>query len=280
MVGMTNHLEYLLNRDCGISPKMDSISAIKQVVSKYFKFDTNRDSSPDLQYWIQSNTTDKYFVNSAWMHSYLPDSFPLIGITIDGTFRYRDAKKLVGSEPAWVVAYNEGTIIIEGIYETTIRSGFLNSLSGYGISSLETDFSDGYSTPEIVEGSAIKNLLSMANTMNRNIDLPAKWEDQIVVNSDNINPNYWKAFKTNMSSLMTYSTTNVRTNFYKKLVPIKVLDLVMFRDDEIKKDDVAVEQYSGLYFVSKVSRKYENKNVVTTIDLCRESFNSSKGNLR
>lgn len=276
VIGLYSALGYLKDN---IDIKEGSgVEVISQVVSEYFETDFNISSSTDSQKWIQHNIPNKKFVDNVWMHSYIPDSFICVGITSDGRFVLRDMKLLAGDNYKYrftVSPENDNDIYFDGDYVPDDQSGFINYYLGYGRQKHVYTLEDGTES-DILEDTDI--LLSLTNKLSRSSDIDKRIAS-VGMQNDNVHENYWKAFYKNMQSLVIFDSTKITFSFINKFIPIKVLDLIMFNEKEINRND-ASEFYSGKYFVKKVARSISNGTFSTTLQVCRESFGGTRGDLR
>jgi hypothetical protein len=146
MLGIYSKLPYITKSKLKITDKKKSYEAIQEVVeSNNFTFKTNI-TSDDRMNWIQPNITDRAFVSHIWGHTYIEDSFPAIGITLDGEFRYLDLKK-AAKEP-YKFRFNNTEqsnkdIIYEKDYRINTNSTFLNQISSYGKQKLVANLEEG-----------------------------------------------------------------------------------------------------------------------------------------
>lgn len=285
IVGLYSEKRYLAEPLMKIYGNKSGVEVIKEVTKDHFEPDFNIDKSNDSMNWIQHNVSDKRFVRDVWLHSYIPNSFIMTGITSDGKYRVRDVLKDVTAKrdgnydyrftPEIKDTKDKRDLIYDGDYLIDANTGFNNMWMGYGKEKKVQGFESGTDSSLLEE---IKPLLAQSSKLMRD-SLVAKRVGTTVPLTDNVHENYWKAYLKNLQYLVTFSNTEIAVSVPKIFFPIRILDLVMFVDREIKGGGFS-GFYSGLYFVTKVSRTVQNRQFVTTILLSREGFNEAKGNLR
>ncbi len=276
--GTYDAVAYISDPKMVIHDELSAIETIIAIVSEHFTPDIEPLISDDKQYWIQPSTTDKKMVSDLWLRTELPESFPLVGITSDGIFRLRDAKIEAGKEPAFVFSYDpqgSNEVGIDGDYSVDSNSGFLNLWLGYGHDKLIYMLEEG-EFERITEDS--DTILALAKNLNRKSSTEKRIA-QIGTLGENVHEKYWSAYMRNMMNLALFSSTKMTVSFTNVLLPIKVLDLVMVKDDKPNREEAA-DFYSGLYFVSKVSRSFGAKQFITVVEVCRECFSDTQGDLR
>lgn len=285
IIGLYSAKKYIIEPRLRISSSVSGVEAISTVVNTYFRTNFNITSSSDSQKWIQYNITDKKFVNDIWLHSYIPNSFILIGITSDGAFILKDMRTIVqnylSSGPDWKFTANvvdDKDIPYSGDYTIENNTGFLNYFAGYGKTKLKYNFELG--TSESIIPEAFKYLVS-SNNLNRSNDIGSRFTG-IVGNSDNVHSYYQLAMLNNITNLAILSSLKVIVSFTNVFKTIKILDLVMLKDAAIGTNTVqrSSETTSGLYIITKVSRQLQGRRFMTTVEMCREGLNELIGDLR
>lgn len=277
VTGMLSALLYHKN-NLLITPKQDGVTTIQQIASKNFIFDSNITSlNTDFMNWIQYNISDKKFINDVWLHTYIPNSFLAIGISMDNRFILRDIrKKFEDGGFDWRLSSRSESvkdISYDGDYTIEKKSGFINAWLGYKrikpIYDLETgDFEE--------INQEVKPLLAITDKLLRNVDIEEK-NAEIGVKSSNVHSNYWKAYLNNLSNLVVFSTVKVTLSFSNQFKKVRVLDSVMFSEVDTENSNTSMESSSGLYIVTKVGRILSNRQYITILDICRESNNQPIG---
>ena len=283
--GLYAAIKYLSEDVIAQYPSISGVAAIKQVVDTYMTTDFNVTTSSDSQTWLRPNISAKAFVNQTWMHSYIKDSFIAIGIDSSGTMILRDMNLSV-KPYAEVPQYNFTTdpdptkitdVLYDGDYVVESNTGFMNYWMGYGREKRVYDFETGVDSDVLEEPSI---LLTNSAEFTRTSDIVKKTSEAGFTNT-NVHANYWKAYHQNLQSLALFSSHKISFSFQNLYVPVKVLDVVGFSDIEINAKTLEQAGSSaGKYFVSKVSRTLSNRQFVTTVQLCRETINEVKGDLR
>lgn len=275
LTGVYGALDYLSSSKMMITTEKSGVAAVKDVVSKHFKPIFNVDVSQDKQKWIQPQQTDKKFVNEVWLHSYIEGSFIACGISSDGKFILKDIKKDLKQPYAWKFTNDikdpnkDLTYDPDPFIET--NTGFINNFTGYGreriVYNLEDD--DQLSVLETVDP-----VIAMTKQLAKS-DAVSKRFAASGMQNENVHSNYWKAYHRNMSHLTAFGNVKLTLSFHGVFIPIRVLDQVMFLDDDITSQGKSrsSEFNSGVYYVAKVSRTIANRQFVTTVVLCRESLN-------
>jgi hypothetical protein len=277
--GILSVMEYITQPNIQITDKKSGIEAVKDVVEKYFEFDSNIPSSQDSQHWIQPNTTDKLFVNKVWIHSYVKGSFIGTAITLGNKFILRDMAKLVSGDYKFKFTPNiqsDKDIDYIGDFLLESRAGFINCWVGYGrekpVHTIESDEWKKVSFDPVP-------LMALSKTLSRRSSIE-KRASAIGMQNDNTHKKYWEAANANITGLALFSSESNKLSFSGRFVDIRPLDLVMFKDSEPDSGSKSAEFHSGLYIVGRIGRSLSSSTFTTTLDLYRESFNAIKGELR
>ena len=279
LVGYYSALKYLNQTNSFFSENKSGVEVMRDIVAKHFIPDFNIEVSDDSQVWIQPNQTDKAFIRELWMHSYLTKSFPAIGITSDGRFLLRDVAKTFKEDFVYkftntALSEEDNAIPYDGDYSIKVQRGFINNWVGYDRERLTFKYEDG--SQSLVK-ETIEPLLSLTQNFAKNAEIERRFQSNAILNQ-NMHSNYWKAANKNLAHLVQFGDTKITLTFTNIFAPIKILDLVMFKDDQVGsgRNQVA-DAHSGLYLVSKVARNYENSQFTTVVELSRESMNEIKG---
>lgn len=278
-LGLYSGLSYITSPVKSISSKKSGVEVMISKASSHFKVESNVTASQDSQYWIQPNTTDKAFVDQLWLHSYLANSFLGTSITFDGKFLVKDIKKAIGEDYKFRFVHTvkeEKDIIYTGDYELISETGFINSWVGYGKEKLIHKLEDGTKSTHL---ETIEPLLALTKKLTRRADIE-KRSSLIGVHNENTHDKYWQAALRNVMGMSIFSSERNTLSFDGMLNDIHPLDVVMFKDTGLGNDQQSAEFHSGLYLVGAVGRSLNGKNIATTVDLYRESFNSVEGELR
>ena len=247
-------------------------SALQTCVGKYFSFDTNITKSSDRQVWLQEEETDRSFTCKAWLHSYLPNSFPSVAITADGRYLYRDMMKAFAQRPAYTfVNYNSSNsnyLTYSGKLESESDIGFFNDYAGYGKSKRVYNMITGQTEDISVN---LKPVLALTDNLEKNSLVQGSQDLDCHIN-DNVDPHYWSAYFNNVNNLMFFSSVKLRATFKGKMIDVSPLDIITVMD----KGNTGANEgyYSGKYIVDKVVRSIQGFDVFSTfVTLSRESFN-------
>jgi len=268
--GIDSNLVNWSKSNVGISKKQSGVERILDVVNQ-FRVQSNVSKSNDSQHWIQYGQPNKLHVEDVWMHVDLPNSFLMLAACLD-EFRVYDMLTLIDGEPSWYfVELNpraSNHIVIDSDYTIENQSGFLNAVGARGQNQPQYNLDEGVSD---LLSNAPESLLAITDKLNINEQF-SKVHNERKVLSRNVHTNYWRSFIHNYTQMVLYSNVRITVSWSGAYYPVKPLDLVMFK--ETSKDDNIVQStdlYSGLYIVSKVSRRL-NKNVFsTTVQMVREN---------
>lgn len=286
--GLYDAMSYLVEHKQRAFSDVSAIEAIVTVAKDHFAadfVDSNVEKSNDRMTWLQAAIPDKKFISDTWMHADLPESFPMIAISVDGHFRIRDLATLIatdGAKPAWQFFpdIKEGDdptkLWYHGDYHIDTNSGFMNHWLGYGNTLDVRDVELG-EYEEVLEHSAPQ--LAKASAFPRNADADGRRGTPQPLN-DNEHPRYWHAYQQNTTQLALYSTVSVKLSFDDKLHKnMRVLDLVYFAEANSNQEQYD-NPFTGLYVISKLSRKFSHNTIVTTVELSRETLTDIKGAVR
>jgi hypothetical protein len=277
-VGIYSTVGYINNDSISISAPMSGMERIKAVASKYFKFESNVAKSQDSQRWIQYNQSDRNHVLDVWLHCDMGKSFPAVGITSDGKFIFKDIKTELKNEPKWnfvpvITKAGSKDIVYDADPLFEFDTGFINNWVGYGREKTIYDVEAG-TTSTILE--TPETILSLSKSAPRAKEVTKRAGPVGFIN-DNVHDNYQSSNHFNLTSLASFGTTRVTLSFRNRFLPVKVLDLVRFKEGDINSQGKeSAESMSGLYFISKVSRTVANKQFTTVVELCKESHNAVK----
>lgn len=274
--GMIAANAYRSNTNTFLSTKKSGVEVLKDIAQKNgFKWVSNITKSDDSQVWVNPNWNDRKFVNEVWMHSYLNKSFPAVGITSTNQFIVKDVLK--DNTPVFNFTKNvkdeSKDISYDEDFNIETSTGLVNSFAGYGKKVLTYNIEDG--TEELISETP-SQIIALTKKLAKNADIEAKFSSS-GIQSDNVHTNYHRAYLKNFTKLTSLGTIKVTVSFQNDFRPIKVLDRVTFKDDDVSTlRQASAEFNSGEYIVSKVSRTVANRQFNTTCVLCRESFNQIK----
>lgn len=273
--GLANKLDYVNVNRMRHSDKISSLELFPKVLSSHFNLDTNVSKSNDQQVWIQNSLTDRNFIQHLWLHTDLGDSFPLIGISsLDNAFIVRDAHKLFSSQPRWRFTTNpqaDNEIHYEAGYRFRNSSAVFNSMRGYSRTDMSISREEG---EDISFKPTPSPALSTSAKFNRRSGANPRI-GSVQPLTQNMHANYHVSYSHNTQSLMLFSSFRGDLSFRGRFVPIRVLDLVMFRDEDSSR--LTDEYSSGLFVVSRVSRVFNAQQHGTFVTLTRESPGGMKG---
>lgn len=289
MTGVYDALNYINKSGMKIYDKTKtSIEVIKEETKEYFIFDTNLEKADDAMYWIRYGTSAAKFVLETWLHYYyVKESFPMIGICIDGKFIFRDFKTLIeqySAAPKWIFRYDgEGgnIITITGDYTIKTSDEFLNQWAANDINMDYFDIDAGDSKP-------IKTDLKVKMANNPKLNRQETSEPKILFGSQselplgNVHKFWQQAYINNTANLSVFSSIKIGVTF-SGFKDVRLLDYVSFIDDEPSLGSLQPRTnryYSGNYIVTKVSRTMQGRTVVTYVEMVRETPSELKGELR
>lgn len=279
VTGLYAAIPYLSSNRVNISGTLSGVEVINSTVSKYFKFDSNILKSSDSMKWIQHNISDRAHVNKLWMHSDVPNSFIGVGITSDGKFILKDIKKDIGQPYKWrfgkVNEDENRDIVIDGDPHVETKTGLINTWIGYGREKLVYEIESGIDTPTLETQSPI---VALTNQMAKSSQVEARFASVGIIN-DNVHPNYWRAAMRNLTNLASFLNVSVTLSFHGNFKEVRVLDQVMYKEEDPTNVAQSSEFISGVYYVTKVSRTVQAGQFVTTCVINREAFNQVRTGL-
>jgi hypothetical protein len=275
--GCINSLKYF-DTKVFITDKINGATALEVVGGKHFIMDNQLDkTSSDKMYYRQYNISHKRFVNDIWLSTFIPDSFPLVGITSEGKMLLRDMKKIINNVKWDLFNQNkkDAFISIAPDYNIVSRKGFFNTYAGVGREKFLYNQDDAIG---ILQSEEVKSFIALTNKISVNADREKKSFENGVIN-ENVHQNYWRSYLRNITSLANYSSIQLNFNFQNIFKPIHIYDVVYHK--EIATDDKKASEYAtGNYVVTKVVKRLQQESYITLVEASREAFNQSKGNLK
>jgi hypothetical protein len=251
-----------------------SLSIIKKLVSKYFRFQTNIRTTDDSMVWVRENISDRAFINRLWLHSHLKSDTLLTGICSDGLFRYSSLKNLLDQDPTWKfsakASREKNSLTYNGSPKIWSDSGFINHLAGYARSRIIHDV-DKISTTYNTPNNGL--LMAVSKEAERNPDVGRILSKVSVVNS-NIHEQFYQAYDNNVRNLLLLNTLKAKVSFDGEYFPIRLHDIAMFKDDADSVNRESSEDSSGLWVTSKVCRIVTDREFKTIVTLSRDGMNS------
>ncbi len=265
-----------------------SAIAIMLDIAKNNSFRTgqsNITTSSDSMNHIQYNNTDRDFINELWMHSNIPNSFPVIGITSRNEFIVNDARKSMkrvkdgGIAPSWVFTFRDeeskapnNVIKYSAPPLISVNNGFINNWVGYN----QTKYIlDTVTSQYTALTPSPKTLMALNNTFNTNSGVTHSAGNSQLIN-DNTDISYWESYVNNLTNLALFSTVLVDIIFTGPYYPIRVLDKVLFQSKQIGETQNSAEYETGVYLVARVSRNISGSVMTTQVRLCRENLNKQR----
>lgn len=228
---------------------------------------------PDTMHWIANGQTLCQYIQDIWLHADLMPSALLCAATHAG-FRMYDMDILVKSGPRWEANYqgvpNPSKIIYEPLYEVETRTAMVNTLGAKGMDRNIYHTDKGKLAKETHDRS-----LKLVQTPRDNVSgQQPKNYNPTVFQSRNVHSNWGKCYDHNTLFLKYLSTMKTTILFSDCIKAIHPLDTVMFFErvlDDHGQILQSTEQNSGLYIVTKVSRRLVNNTIRTLVEMCRES---------
>lgn len=280
--GIYSAPKYIANNRLQITDEKSAAEVIREVARRHFEVKGNLSKSNDKQRWVQSNVSDKKWVNELWMHMDLGDSFPAVAIGVDGAFQLVDVKKhLGGQDYAWrfTMRPRDQAKDIEpyGNVQFGSRSGFVNQWVGYGRKDVKYKVEAGES--EETDNDDAAPLLATGSSLGRSADVGIRF-GRVRQANENQHERYWEAKEKNLQRLAVMSAFRARCTFTLKHKPIRPLDLLMILDDTPGDRGQNAGTHSGLYLCSKVVRELTSDNYFTRVEAVREAMNEMQGSLR
>lgn len=282
--GLYDAMGYLVEHKQRSFADVSAVEAMLAVAGDHFRADSNLPKSEDRMTWLQAAVPDKKFIAETWLYADFPESFPMLGITVDGRFLIRDMDKLIqdfADVPVWEFFHNVqggggNKLWYNGDYTISNNSGFINHWLGYG-NTLDVHDLDLGEYEEVLEDVPPK--LAKSSAFTRMAEATGRRGTPQWLN-DNVHPRYWHAYQQNSTQLALYSTVNVTLSYDDKLhTDMRLFDLCYFAEPQSGKMQYD-NPFTGLYVISKLSRRFNDNGVTTTVQLSRETLNDLTGEVR
>jgi len=240
---------------------------LAKVASTTFKIDDTSTPSEDSQTWIQYGISDRKFLKEVWQHTNIPKSFPLVAISLDGTFILKDITTVTSSKARYDLTKD---VVLSTAAEEITKFGLINNWTGFKRSGVESNIESGTdrTLTEIVTSHIV-----LSGDLEQHLD-PGINTLPFCVTNDNVHPEYQASSIRNVSGLAIYSGAAIQVSFPDFFLPIRPLDLVYYKE-AVGKDALSVEAVSGNYIVSRIGRGIQNSKFSTTLELVREGRNTS-----
>jgi hypothetical protein len=188
--------------------------------------------------------------------------------------------KIAEGQPKWVFSSKadpskSNEIPYEGEPKFDSKTGFHNTWMGYGKHVLSYVAETGGDTKTLTEATSklVGSLLPRRKGRIQNFS-------KVRTLNENMDPSYWEAYYRNKQYLALFSNYQVTFRFQSMHRPFKVLDLVRFDEEETGDHSVSAEYHSGLYVISKVVRAIAQRNLVTVVQVTRESMGDQQGSFQ
>lgn len=255
-----------------ITDPCNGTDVLQQIAKKHFShIDTTKmTASKEVQSWIQSNTTDKKFLDYVVSHCYLPNNFVGVGITSDGTYRIVDVVKLSNSKEDYQIGgTSSNSLPLLASPSFNSNSGFMNYISGYNLDTPIISQDGGIRSvhrPQITFG-FVNNKHSKVGEIQRKTLAPVK------CSMSNDAKSYLAKANFDMGSAllsMEVGTVTVQTKYF----PIKIWDVVNLLCPNTEQQGLNTN-YSGRYVVTSVSRQIINNKLYTNLRINRDSHNET-----
>jgi len=277
--GFLSMLPYTTNRKVSLSDPLTGVEAIKSVSDNYFTWSPTSNleiSTDEPMVWAQSNVSDRNYVSLIAAHVWLPDSFFACSISSFSEFIARDMKLAAAQPPAWIFdpqSNDPNSFTYDPPYNHKDNSGVINSWLGRGQITKVFDVDAGGDSDEDVEMDSVASLANASGAVVRAGLLPQVTPPRII--TENVHPDYWNAYYQNLNSNASASILATHCSVTGVFFPIRVLDVVLFREYEMSDDGNQIEPseaMSGLYYVSKVTRVIRERRLTTHLMLTREAI--------
>jgi len=281
VLGILGNLGYVSNPKKRIVGPVSGVEVAAILAEENgFDFDSNIETSKESMRWIQPNITDRKFLSDVLRHSYVENSFISFGISSDNILVVRDIRKMVKTDPVWVFTQSLATQDNEIMYDSDpdyeTNTGFINYWAGYGqeklVFSLENEDFKFVSED-------VRPVIALTDQIARKAGQEKRFQTSALQN-ENTHSNYWKAALQNVVNAAIFGSHKITLTFRQIFRDVRLLDLVSFADFSISDNRSSSQAQSGFYIVSKVARTVKNKQLTTTVVLCRESANDVTGNIR
>lgn len=228
---------------------------------------------PDTMHWIANGQTLCQYIQDIWMHSNLMPSVLLCAATLAG-FRMYDLDTLISMPPRWEANYQgvptPSKIIYEPMYEVYTNTAMVNTLGAKGMDRNIYHMDKGKLAKE-----THKRKLKMVQTPRDNVSgQHSNNYNPTYFQSRNVHSEWGKCYDYNSLFLKYLSTMKTTILFSDCIKAIHPLDTVMFFErvlDDPNHTMQSTEQNSGIYIVTKVSRRLVNNTIRTLVEMSRES---------
>ena len=275
--GFAISLSYVSNCHTAISSSKSGIELALEIAKRNFtKVDSNITKSKDKQNWIQWGITDRSFLSHLVIRSDLMPSFPAMAIKADGTFILKDILLDIKNtkEPKYRFVRNDDPKYINYTNDTIVSSRplYFNNWTGYQKEKKVLNFSNGQ--VESVSTS-FSPIIALANSIDKDPSVANRFNGFELLN-ENVHSNFWKAYDHNLVHLTQMSKVELIVSFFSQFSKISPLDIVFLSESSTENKNNASEYNSGLYYVTRVTKSLQSKEVVTTVTLNREAINGTK----
>ena len=259
----------------GVQPKQNSKKTLQEKAIVYGKVDLKCKADPkDDMSWVAHGQTLGQFIQDVWLHSDLRPSVMMCSPTLEG-FRIYNLDEILKEKPKWVANYQGDPtplgIVYEPSYSIVTNTALVNTL---GVKGMERNVYDADS------GKLNKTTTKRANkTVQTKTDNVSKEHKNnympTTFRSRNVHKGWYEAYDYNTLELKYMGTVKATIMFSDCLKNIHPLDTVMFFERSLSDGTAqkleSTEQNSGIYIVTKVSRRLVNNTIRTLVEMCRES---------
>lgn len=245
---------------------------LEKVATKYFKVD-KRATSQEQQAWFQTNTTDKKFLDYVMSRCYIQDAFVYCGITSSGEYIICDPVAESKKSEKYTLAMEPGPGIVPilGVPQFDSKSGFMNSIGGYGIDTPIISQDSGTRTlhrPSI-KFEFVNNEHSRVDNIQRRTNPPVK----VSMSSD---PKSTMGFANFTTGTALLSMETAKVTVLSSYFPIKIFDIVKIQIPQLESNQGLNLNYSGKYMITKVARVINGTMFTTHLVLNRDAHHKSK----
>ena len=244
-----------------------SIEVLREIATTHkLTLRTNITNTNDRQDWYQEGVSDWQFLTDVWLHSYINDkTFMIFGLDSDNIYFY-DMRELVRTGSKWLftnkwIAEQESNLVSIGSCSIKNNYGILNDLIGRNLVSKTYNIDTGKITDYSY---ALKNFTIIdSDKVNMNSTNCLRYNYKVI--SDDVHPNYIKAYNQNFSNNLMYSAFNIYVITALQMKRLRLLEPVEFA---LYPDD---ERLQGLSFITGIAYEYKNANLNINITLNKEA---------
>lgn len=217
-------------------------------------------ASDDKMLWLQTNSTDRQFLEELTWHAYFGADDPaLSALLADGRAIFkpysalRSSKGCIGTTPDATFRSND--------FSLSQNEGFLTGWSGSKRRVPHHNAESGLDELDI--GDVQAKIATASGSI-----LGVERTQEIEFLNDNVHPKWWDAYRLNRQFRASMSSTRITLNVdgYGKISPLDTYEVKLERQS----DSQLLIQYNGDWLVESVTSSIQKSTVMQHLSLCRE----------